>query len=228
MTNSEFDQEMNQEADSFSEDFTADSPASEFSGAGAAPAQDHECEGGQSLHEEASEELHLGESETVQANGEEESAELSDPLSEAMDTISRLEDQLARRNADVYNLEQEYNGYVRRSKAEAVNIREAGVVAVVEALLPVLDDVELARQHGDLQGTFQTIAEKLEAALLTGFAVERFGAVGDPFDPQVHEALMHNTSPDVDSEQVGTLIQPGYRVGERVLRAARVGVVSPE
>lgn len=157
-----------------------------------------------------------------------DSADLTDPLAEAMATISSLEDQVARRGADLYNLEQEYKNYVRRSKAEGAVRREEGVASVVEALLPVLDDVELARQHGDLTGPFGAIAEKFESTLATSFGVERYGKVGDAFDPLMHEALMHSTSAEAEEETIGTLIQPGYRIGEKVLRPARVAVVSPE
>ncbi len=162
------------------------------------------------------------------AESAESPEELTDPLSEAMKTISSLEDQLARARADVYNLQQEYNGYVRRSKQEGAQRREDGIASVIENLLPVLDDVELARQHGDLQGPTGQIAEKIEQILATNFKVERFGAEGDEFDPMIHEALMHQTSADATKESVGTLIQPGYRQGEKLLRPARVGVVSPE
>ena len=145
----------------------------------------------------------------------------SDPLSEAMASIASLEDQLARRTADLYNVE-------RRSKAEGAARREEGVVSVITALLPVLDDAELARQHGDLTGPVGAILDKVEQTLRSAFGVERYGAEGDDFDPQVHEALMHSSSADVQTEQIGTLIQPGYRIGEKIVRAARVGVVSPE
>ncbi|MCF2706123.1 nucleotide exchange factor GrpE [Arcanobacterium haemolyticum] len=145
-----------------------------------------------------------------------------------MNTISALEDKVARAHADVYNLQQEYNGFVRRSKADGVARREEGIAAVIETLLPVLDDAELARQHGDLEGPAGQIVEKIEQTLAVNYKVERFGAEGDDFDPQIHEALMHQTSPDVESEKVNVLIQPGYRIGDKLLRPARVGVVSPE
>jgi len=117
---------------------------------------------------------------------------------------------------------------VRRSKAEGAARREEGVVSVITALLPVLDDAELARQHGDLTGPVGAILDKVEQTLRSAFGAERYGAEGDDFDPQVHEALMHSSSADVQTEQIGTLIQPGYRIGEKIVRAARVGVVSPE
>ena len=152
----------------------------------------------------------------------------TDPLADAQAQIADLEDQLARSRADVYNVSQEYNAYVRRSKADGAAQKQAGVSSVLETLLPVLDEVELARQHGDLDGPAGAIASKVENTLETNYQLVRFGAVGDPFDPEIHEALMHSQSEDVESEQVGTLIQPGYKMGDRVLRPARVGVVSPQ
>lgn len=136
-------------------------------------------------------------------------------------------DELQRRNAAYYNLEQQYSGYVKRSKAEALVAREQGVGEVAEALIGVLDDIALARQHGDLQGPFLSIAEKLEATLAR-FGVVRFGEAGETFDPTVHEALMHSHSADVTEPTVGTVLQPGYRIGERVLRPVRVAVVDPD
>ncbi|QRV02335.1 nucleotide exchange factor GrpE [Arcanobacterium phocisimile] len=147
---------------------------------------------------------------------------------QALLKVAELEEQLARRNADLYNLRQEYNGYVKRSKADGVVQYEAGINKVLDLLLPVLDDAELARQHGDLEGPTGAIITKLESTLETNFKMERFGAEGDLFDPNLHEALMATASADVTEEQVSQLIQPGYKVGERVLRPARVGVVKPE
>ncbi|WP_259365251.1 nucleotide exchange factor GrpE [Flaviflexus equikiangi] len=157
----------------------------------------------------------------------EDSAAEEDPLAAAQATIADLEDQLARSRADVYNVSQEYNAYVRRSKADGAAQKQAGIVAVLETLLSVLDDIELARQHDDLNGPAGAIATKVENTLQTNYQLVRFGAVGEPFDPEIHEALM-NTPSDVESEQIGTLIQPGYKMGDRVLRPARVGVVSPQ
>lgn len=147
---------------------------------------------------------------------------------QALLKVAELEEQLARRNADLYNLRQEYNGFVKRSKQENLNAREGGVNKVLESLMGVLDDAALARQHDDLTGPAGTIVEKLEATLKTNFGLERFGAEGEDFDPNFHEALMSSTSPDVESEQIAQLIQPGYKVGDRVIRPARVGVVAPE
>ncbi|MHB1065187.1 MAG: nucleotide exchange factor GrpE [Georgenia sp.] len=163
----------------------------------------------------------------AKAEGEAE-GDVADPLAKAQAEALDLADQLARRNADVYNVQQEYNAYVRRSKQEAGSHRQAGVLDVVESLLGVLDEIELARRHGDLTGPFATIAEKIEGTLASRFQVERYGAVGDEFDPEVHEALMSTADPEATSTTVSQVLQPGYRAGERVLRAARVAVTSPE
>lgn len=158
---------------------------------------------------------------------EPEAVELSE-LDQALLKVAQLEEDLARRNADLYNLRQEYNGYVKRSKADGITQREAGIAKVLDTLLTVLDDAALAREHGDLVGSAGTIVEKLEATLGTNFQLQRYGAVGEEFDPQLHEALMHSTSADVEKEEIAQLIQPGYKYGDRVLRPARVAVVSPE
>ncbi|GAA1645112.1 nucleotide exchange factor GrpE [Georgenia ruanii] len=152
----------------------------------------------------------------------------ADAVAEAQAEALDLADQLARRNADLYNVQQEYNAYVRRSKADAANQRQAGVHDVVEALLGVLDEIELARQHGDLTGPFAAIAEKLEGTLGQRFGVVRYGTEGEEFDPEIHDALMHQADPAATATTVTQVLQPGYRAGEKVLRAARVGVTGPQ
>ncbi|WP_054952754.1 nucleotide exchange factor GrpE [Flaviflexus massiliensis] len=167
------------------------------------------------------------EQDTAAPEGDEVAEEV-DPLLEAQAKIVDLEDQLARARADTYNVSQEYNSFVRRSKTDGVNQKQAGIASVIENLLSVLDDIELARQHGDLEGPAGAIATKVENTLETNYGLVRYGAEGDAFDPAIHEALMHTPSEDVTEEQVGTLIQPGYRMGEKIIRPARVGVVSPQ
>lgn len=164
------------------------------------------------------------------ADGSADAAEQHDAVA-LLETAQQLAaerlDELQRRSAELYNVEQQYAAYVKRSRAEVAAARQAGAGDVAEALISVLDDVDLARQHGDLTGPFASIAEKLEASL-GRFGVERFGTAGEGFDPAVHEALMHSESTDVDAPTVQHVLQPGYRIGDRVLRAARVAVVGPE
>ena len=149
-----------------------------------------------------------------------------DPLAQEAQAAQAADD-LARTRADLYNLQQEYQGFVRRSREGAASHRQAGAADVVEALIPVLDEIELARQHGDLTGTFETTAGKLESILAEKYSLERFGAVGEVFDPTLHEALMATESSEVTEPTIAAVLQPGYRLGERVVRAARVQVANP-
>jgi molecular chaperone GrpE len=139
-------------------------------------------------------------------------------------------DLAAERLADLQRLQAEYVNYRRRVERDRDVARDVAVGGVLEALLPVLDDIHLARQHGDLDGgPFAAISDKLDA-VLTRYGLERFGQVGEPFDPAVHEALMHTEADlgeGVDVTTVTQVLQPGYRQGERLLRAARVAVADP-
>lgn len=151
-----------------------------------------------------------------------------DPVAAAKAEAADLFDQLQRARADLYNLEQRYNNYVRRSRADVEAARQEGVTAVVEALIPVLDDIAAAREHEELTGPFAAIAEKLEATLASNYEVERYGAIGEEFDPLVHEALMHEQDDAATTNTISTVLQPGYRAGEKVIRPARVAVTGPQ
>jgi molecular chaperone GrpE len=137
----------------------------------------------------------------------------------------------AERLADLQRLQAEYANYRKRVDRDRDVARELAIGSVVEALLPVLDDIHLARQHGDLEsGPFVSIAEKLENTLAK-YGVERFGEPGAPFDPSVHDALMHVEEELAEGTEVTTVVgvlQPGYRIGERILRPARVSVADPQ
>jgi molecular chaperone GrpE len=132
---------------------------------------------------------------------------------------------------DLQRLQAEYVNYKKRVDRDRGLHRDMAVGSVIEALLPVLDDIHLARQHGDLEvGPFAAIADKLEGTL-TKFGVERFGQPGDAFDPAVHEALMHTEAELAEGTEVTTVVQvlqPGYKMGERMIRAARVAVADPK
>ncbi|MEK8227338.1 nucleotide exchange factor GrpE [Oerskovia sp. M15] len=120
-----------------------------------------------------------------------------------------------------------FTNYRNRSLRDQEAARVKGVEDVLAALLPVLDDIDRARQHGELDGPFVAISDKLDASLAK-FGIERYGVVGEEFDPNVHEALMHQVDPTATSATVNLVIEPGYRIGEKVVRAARVSVVGPE
>lgn len=134
----------------------------------------------------------------------------------------------AERLADLQRLQAEYVNYRKRVERDREMMRTMAVAAVMESLLPVLDDVHLAREHGDLaDGPFAAIADKLESTL-SKHGLERYGSAGEEFDPAVHEALSSTPSADVSITTVSMVMQPGYTLGEKVLRPARVGVNSPE
>jgi molecular chaperone GrpE len=142
----------------------------------------------------------------------------------------------AERLADLQRLQAEYVNYKRRVDRDRALVQERVVRDVLESLLPVLDDIHAAREHGDLaDGPFAAIADKLESTL-GRYGLARFGTKGEEFDPQQHEALMHAPWPsgdddlpdDAGSTTVVTVLQPGYRAGEQVLRPARVAVADPD
>ncbi|MEO3795642.1 nucleotide exchange factor GrpE [Nonomuraea sp. B10E15] len=135
--------------------------------------------------------------------------------------------QLAERTADLQRLQAEYTNYRRRVERDRVAVREQAVAGALTELLPVLDDIGRARDHGELTGGFAKVAESLEA-VLTKLGLSPFGQKGDPFDPTVHEALMHSYSTEVTEPTAVEVLQLGYRMGDRVLRPARVAVAEPE
>ncbi|MFD1937119.1 MULTISPECIES: nucleotide exchange factor GrpE [Nonomuraea] len=134
---------------------------------------------------------------------------------------------LAERTADLQRLQAEYTNYRRRVERDRVAVREQAVAGALSELLPVLDDIGRARDHGELTGGFAKVAESLEA-VVTKLGLTSFGQKGEPFDPTVHEALMHSYSSEVTEPTAIEVLQLGYRIGDRVLRPARVAVAEPE
>ncbi len=108
-----------------------------------------------------------------------------------------------------------------------VLVRQNATYGALSSLLPVLDDIDRAREHGELEGGFKAVADSLERTV-SALGLTKFGAKGDEFDPNVHEALMHGHSPDVTTTTVDVVAHAGYRIGDRVVRAAKVTVLDPE
>lgn len=129
---------------------------------------------------------------------------------------------------DLLRLQAEYVNYRKRVERDRAVAGEMAVAGALNSLLPVLDDIEAARQHGDLaDGPFAAIATKLET-VLTGLGLERIGEAGVEFDPNIHEALMQQPSADVNADTVQQVLRSGYKSGARILRAAQVIVAVPE
>jgi len=128
---------------------------------------------------------------------------------------------------DVQRLQAEYLNYKRRVDRDRDLVKENATYSVLSSLLPVLDDLDRAREHGELEGGFKAIADSLER-IVAGHGLVKFGTPGDEFDPRLHEALMHSYSTDVTTTTCQHIVSAGYRIGERVVRPAKVTVVDPE
>jgi molecular chaperone GrpE len=137
-----------------------------------------------------------------------------------------LTEALAERTADLQRLQAEYVNYKRRVDRDRETNREVVIGTVLTELLQTLDDIGRAREAGELEGAFKAVAESVER-VTEKLGLGKFGEVGDPFDPRIHEALLHNYSDDVDGPTATMVMQPGYRLGERILRPARVAVSEP-
>jgi molecular chaperone GrpE len=137
-----------------------------------------------------------------------------------------LSARLAERTADLQRLQAEYANYRKRVERDRLAVREQALANVLTELLPVLDDIGRAREHGELSGGFKSVAESLESAAVK-LGLASYGEDGEPFDPKLHEALMHSYSPDVTEPTCVRILQPGYKVGDRILRPARVAVAEP-
>ncbi|MFI0930544.1 nucleotide exchange factor GrpE [Streptomyces sp. NPDC021019] len=141
--------------------------------------------------------------------------------------LDQVRTALGERTADLQRLQAEYQNYRRRVERDRVSVKEIAVANLLSELLPVLDDVGRAREHGELVGGFKSVAESLETTVAK-LGLQQFGKEGEPFDPTIHEALMHSYAPDVTETTCVAILQPGYRIGERTIRPARVAVAEPQ
>lgn len=149
-------------------------------------------------------------------------AELAD-LVDATGPISKEAELLA----DLQRLQAEFVNYKARVERDRDVSRNAAIAEVLRSLLPALDDLSRAEAHGDLEGSpFAAVVAKLRASG-EKFGLKAFGAKGDKFDPELHEALVQTPSADVTENTVADVIESGYMVGDRLLRAAKVAVFIP-
>jgi len=141
--------------------------------------------------------------------------------------LAALRAQVEERTEDLQRVTAEYANYRKRVERDRLAVAEQATAQVITALLPVLDDLDRAKEHGDLVGPFALVAEQLTSALAK-FGLTGFGEVGDAFDPTRHEAVTHQTSADVTEPTCVTVMRRGYLLGERLLRPALVAVADPE
>jgi molecular chaperone GrpE len=143
------------------------------------------------------------------------------------ETTAALEQQLADRTADLQRVQAEVLNYKRRVDRDRELVKQNATYAALAPITEVLDTIDRAREHGDLQGGLKTVAEQLER-IVAGLGLTKFGAVGDRFDPTIHEALSHiGEDPDVTVTTCKVIAKSGYKIGDRVVRAAQVLVVDP-
>ena len=121
----------------------------------------------------------------------------------------------------------EFINYRNRTQKEQERFRQHGIIDVLTALLPALDDIDRIREHSEMDDSFKAVATKIDKAF-EKFGVEKFGEKGEDFDPTKHDAILHKPDADAEKETVDTVVEAGYRIGDRVIRAARVVVASPQ
>ena len=121
----------------------------------------------------------------------------------------------------------EFINYRNRAAKEQERFRQHGIIDVLTALLPALDDIDRIREHSEMDDSFKAVSAKIDKAF-EKFGVEKFGEKGEDFDPTRHDAILHKPDPTADKEIVDTVVEAGYRIGDRVIRAARVVVASPQ
>ena len=158
-------------------------------------------------------------------------SELTQPVDQVVETIEdvapdQVIDPVATLTNDLQRLQAEYANYRKRIERDRLVAHEMAIGTVLTELLALLDAVDLAEQHGEVTGGFKAVSDQLNA-ITSRIGLEKYGSEGEAFDPQIHEALMHETSTDVAIATASKILQPGYKYKERILRPARVSVTDP-
>ena len=142
------------------------------------------------------------------------------PLGQAKKEAAEYLEALQRERAEFIN-------YRNRTKKDMDRACQQGIIDVLTAMLPALDDIDRIREHGEMDDSFKAVAAKIDKTF-EKFGVEKFGVKGEDFDPNRHEAILHKPDPEASKATVDTVVEAGYRIGDRVIRAARVVVASPQ
>ena len=142
------------------------------------------------------------------------------PLGQAKKEAAEYLEALQRERAEFIN-------FRNRAQKEQERFRQHGIIDVLTALLPALDDIDRIREHSEMDESFKAVSAKIDKAF-EKFGVEKFGEKGEDFDPTKHDAILHKPDPQAEKETVDTVVEAGYRIGDRVIRAARVVVASPQ
>jgi len=141
-------------------------------------------------------------------------------VTEVIDPVTALTEDLQR-------LQAEFANYRKRIERDRSLASDLAISSVLFEFLAILDDLDRAESHGELSGGFKAVAEQINATM-TKLGLEKYGSAPEAFDPNIHEALLHETSSEVRETIVSKILQPGYKYKERILRPARVVVTDPE
>ncbi len=196
-------EDLNQDPGVASEDVVADAASADTADADAASAA----------------EADVSEAGGVDKNGDEGNDDSNS------DDSNSIEAELAERTEDLQRVTAEYTNYRRRVERDRESVITGAKAEVAAGLLPILDDLEMAEQHGDLTGPLKSMSDKLQS-VMASMKVEKFGEEGDEFDPTCHEAVQDTSSGD--DKVLATILRRGYRLGDRVLRNAMVIIGDPQ
>ena len=152
---------------------------------------------------------------------------MSEEIATESTEATESKDPVASLTEDLQRLQAEYSNYKKRVDRDRALYADIATAAALTEMLPILDDLDRAAEHGELTGGFKAIAEQINS-LTQKLGLQKFGETPSSFDPNIHEALMHETSPEVNETTVTKILQFGYKHKERVLRPARVVVTDPE
>ena len=153
--------------------------------------------------------------------------ELSDAVDEALSEATVVVDEVATLTSDLQRLQAEYANYRKRVDRDRVSTTEFAFATVLIEFLPILDDLDRAAEHGELTGGFKAVADRINATV-EKLGLTKFAEAPVTFNPEIHEALMHETSKDVTEPTASKILQPGYKFKDRVIRPARVAVTDPQ
>ena len=143
------------------------------------------------------------------------------------EAVAEVIDPVTALTEDLQRLQAEFANYRKRIERDRSLASDLAISSVLFEFLAILDDIDRAESHGELSGGFKAVAEQISATM-TKLGLEKYGSAPEAFDPNIHEALLHETSSEVRETTVSKILQPGYKYKERILRPARVVVTDPE